>query len=462
MKDHSRQEGPPPARVTLGLVALGLASAAVYASFLREAAGLPSPPRLLLGAQPLLISFVLHFLVLFGLTLVAARLVWRAPRLRRGQVVLILGLAVTFRLLVVPSAPFLSSDIFRYVWDGRVQAAGINPYRYTPRDPALGALRDAEIWPRINRPWAPTVYPPGAEYLFLVLHAIGPRSLTGVKAAAAAADVGTIILLMLLLGRAGLPVGRAILYAWHPLPVFEFAGSGHVDALVVPVLLTAFSLARGRQIGAGIALGAATLLKVYPLAFLPVLWRRGDWRLPAAAAMVIVLGYLPVLEAGPSVLGFLPTFLVDPGEVFNPGLASVFLNWAGSFAAEPRRVITPLSALLVAAVGFGIWARRDRAMAAPALASDALWLGAAGLLLAATLHPWYLVWTIPLLCLRPRPAWIFLSGAVVLSYLAYLSPAPVVPTWVRAVEFVPWGLLLAGELARRFAARGPVPVPEAP
>ncbi|WP_287090190.1 hypothetical protein [Methylobacterium sp.] len=79
-----------------------------------------------------------------GIYLLAVRLVLR-ERLPPAALWTILGFAVMMRAALLPAPPFLSSDIYRYVWDGQVQAAGINPYRYIPADPALERLRDAAV-----------------------------------------------------------------------------------------------------------------------------------------------------------------------------------------------------------------------------------------------------------------------------------------------------------------------------
>ncbi len=104
-------------------------------------------------------------------------------RLPRADVWMILGLAVAMRAALLPAPPFLSSDIYRYVWDGQVQAAGINPYRYIPADPALEPLRDPAIYPLINRKdYAHTIYPPAAQAVFAAVGQVS-RSVTGMKLA---------------------------------------------------------------------------------------------------------------------------------------------------------------------------------------------------------------------------------------------------------------------------------------
>ena len=146
---------------------------------------------------------------------------------------LILGAALAMRIVVLLAPPFLSSDVYRYVWDGRVLAAGINPYRYIPTDPQLAPLRDAEIFPEINRGnYAPTIYPPAAEAIFFAATRFS-ESITAMKAAMVVFEAIATLLMLSLLAGAGLPATRIIIYAWHPLPLWEFAGSGHIDAAIV-------------------------------------------------------------------------------------------------------------------------------------------------------------------------------------------------------------------------------------
>ncbi|HEY1299752.1 MAG TPA: hypothetical protein VGF07_04605, partial [Stellaceae bacterium] len=104
----------------------------------------------------------------------AAAVTVRHTRPSRPMTAMVLGVAVLLRLGALSVPVFLSTDIYRYVWDGRVAAAGINPYRYVPDDPQLAALRDAAVYPHINRAnYAPTIYPPMAQILFLLADRLG-------------------------------------------------------------------------------------------------------------------------------------------------------------------------------------------------------------------------------------------------------------------------------------------------
>ena len=252
-----------------------------------------------------------HFVIGFGLVamyqallyLVAVWVVLNRP-VNRWTFVIILACAAACRLVCLFSPPFLSTDIFRYVWDGRVQAAGINPYRYIPADPHLAFLRDLDIYPHINRrSYAHTIYPPGAQMLFLLITRIG-ASVRWMKAGMVGLEALTIWALVKLLAAVGLRREQVLIYAWHPLLLWEVASSGHVDGAALPLIALALLFyVRHKPAATGFALAAATLVKLYPIALFPALYRRSDWRdwrMPAAVAGVVAAGYACYLERRPA------------------------------------------------------------------------------------------------------------------------------------------------------------------
>src|SRR4029078_3436561 len=169
------------------------------------------------------------------LTLAATRVAERTQTTRALWV--IFGIVIMLRVYVLLFDPLLSTDIFRYIWDGRVQAAGINPYRYLPAHDALAPLRDAAIFPRINRAdYAVTIYPPVAEFFFLVITRIG-ANVSVVRLALLCCEAVPVALIVLFLRRMQRPITRVVAYFWHPLPIWEIANNGHVDALAVALML---------------------------------------------------------------------------------------------------------------------------------------------------------------------------------------------------------------------------------
>src|SRR5437763_5505960 len=201
------------------------------------------------GRNPILV-YNGAFAVAFALYLAAGALVLRrvagpgAPD--RRLLGLILGLALLPRLILLASSPALSDDLYRYIWDGKVAAAGIDPYRYAPDAPELAGLR-GPLWEPVNQKAQRTPYPPAAELVFAATYRIAPDSVKAQQVVATVADLLAIGALLLLLGRLGLPRERVLLYAWSPTPALHFAHSAHNDALTIAPLLLALALANAER-----------------------------------------------------------------------------------------------------------------------------------------------------------------------------------------------------------------------
>ncbi len=427
------------AGVRCGIIALGLTSVAGYAVDLRPAVGLDVHG---------MTWYVLLFTGQFALYLAASWLVLGRAAGDRVVLVLVLAFGLVFRLSVVPTPVRLSSDPYRYLWDGRVQHAGVNPYRYAPAAPELAQLRDEAVHPHINRPTKRTVYPPGAQMLFALVTAVTPDSLVGWRLFLLGCEIVTGGLLLRLLRRMNRPPAAVVLYAWAPLVIYEGVQAAHVDlAFLPPLLLALLWRQEGRMAAAGLALGAAVSIKLYPAVLLVAWWRRGEWRLPAACLVAVGAGYLLYAwPVGLGVLGFLPEYF-SSGEDFNTGLRwflTAALAVGGSaLIDEVARGIAMLG-LAGLLVGVLVAIRRGlRESAEGVFAAGFAAVAAYLALVPSALHAWYVVWIVPFLTVRPAPAWLWFSGAVALSYLDYAwKPAPF-PVWARALEFLPlWALLV--------------------
>jgi hypothetical protein len=367
-----------------------------------------------------------------------AAAVWYVVRHGAGRwaLVLIVAVAVLARLIAVATPATLSTDSYRYVWDGRVQAAGVNPYRYLPANPALAPLRDEAIYPHINRvDTAPTIYPPVAQMIFFAVSRVS-ETITAMKAAMAAFDLLSIFAIIRLLAWLGLPRERALIYAWHPLPIWEFAGNGHVDAAAIAfTCLTLLFVIRGRQFLAGIALAAAVLVKPFPLAIAPALWRRWDWRMPVAFTVSAAIFYLPYLSVRGRVFGYLGGYGDEEGYGDGWGFFFVAALRGLGLPAPSGATFAFVVIVLLGAIAATVALRPS---SQPPQFAAAVVLASAFLLLLSPHFAWYFAWPLPILCVAVYPPLLYLTLMATILY------SPAVLLWQN---HFPVGLILYGGFA---------------
>jgi len=364
------------------------------------------------------------------------------------------------RLTLIWRAPDLSDDVYRYAWDGRVAQSGLSPYRYVPDDPALSGI-DPSLRSRVAHREIRTVYPPVAQAVFRIFG--GGGSVLFLKSALALADLSIVALL------AACPGGAfgAALYAFHPLPVTEAAGEGHVDSLGAALLLATVLYLSGRpslrrRTAAGLALALSILTKYVAAAAALPIFRRGRLVCIASTlALSSVLWFAASRQARPA--GGLDQFATrwDFNSVLYP--AAVRLMEATRLPetakdlwvdvkdrwGSPRwadRVFPyfysaffarALLALLLAATLVAILLRVQDLETATFASLAAL------LLFSPTLYPWYLIWILPFAAKRREPAFLFLSFCIPIAYaLAFPLPG-VTPAVILAVQYVPFAILLA-------------------
>ncbi len=365
--------------------------------------------------SPRLFVFVAIILLASGaLAVKAGRQTWS------WKTVLILAVAV--RLAVFWLQPGLSDDAYRYIWDGLVQAHGVNPYVHRPADDALAFLQDEPIFSRLNSTSYYSVYPPLSQLIFLA----GSQ----VYATNWVPSYYLIKLIILLIEIAGLfALSRltspsvGVLYAWNPIVVIEVAGQGHPDGVAAAlVLLCILAVRHRRPAWAGAALAGAALVKLYPLLLLPLLWRRaGRASLYASVGVILVLS-LPFVH--PSVPGHLIESLnlyVNLFE-FNAGPYYTIKEIARLVTGEDlSKFIGPALRYLLIPVLTGLFILSVRQRWG--LERSFLAFLSAFFLLSTTIHPWYLVPLLALISVENRYRWHWYALAAVScgTYLLYID-----------------------------------------
>ena len=391
-----------------------------------------------------------------------------AQSLSGSRPAIVLACGAALRLTLLFRAPDLSDDLRRYVWDGRVGAAGVSPYARAPADPALANLAP-DLLPGLPHADVRTVYPPVAQAAFRWAGTLG-AGVVPLKALFAAADL-SVVALIYALGGTGAGYAAA-LYAFHPLPIVESAGQGHLDSLGVALLLAVLVyLRRGRNGRAGVAFALAVLTKYVPAAATLPLWRRGRAAFAGAALAVGIPVVLAATRGGVTPAGGLNDYATR--WEFNAAAYPAFVN-ALAWGRVPERAKDAFL-LWKERLGHPNWTQSmfpfftagffARAFLAILLAGAliviarrvrdtemAVFASLAALLLASpTLHPWYLLWALPFAARLREPGFLYLSFAVPLAY-ALLYPAPwLPPPIVYALEYGPFAVLLVSGLRARGA-----------
>ena len=328
-------------------------------------------------------SFFIPLAVAGVAYLLAIRELFSTPEFPKRVIVFGLALSALWHFQFLRMPPGLDDDIHRYVWDGRVQRLGYNPYIVVPSDPALASLHTSETR-TLNNPEVPSPYPAGAQLFFRAVTAIH-ESIFALKVAFVVCDLAIVFVLLDVLRCTRQGAHWVLAYAWHPLLVIEVAGSGHVDIVGVLLLLVSVAaLARRWQAVAALTFGLAVAVKLLPIVLLPLYWRRVRMRDAALAAVVVGLLYAQFLNHGRIPIGSLGTYVQR--FRFNDPV----------FATLEQLMAPQVVAGLAVLVGFltAIWMRRKSAEGS----LDAFaWPMAASLLCAPVVYPWYLLWLLPVL-----------------------------------------------------------------
>ncbi len=378
-------------------------------------------------AVPALTGVTAFMIILLAATLYLGergQVSWNAP--------VILAVALLMRLLFLFDPPQLSDDLYRYLWDGAMSVSGLNPYYRAPAQcippPELAAVHAS-----INHPDIVTIYPPAAQTLFAAC-SLFTSDPTGFKALFVAIDMALCASLALAARRMAYEPWRITLYAWHPLPVIEIAGSGHVDgvgaALVIASLVMLMSGRKaharsdrgiGRFATGGALLAVAGLVKVFPLIALPSFFvltpRAGRIAFALSFLGMAALVTLPYHAGLPKLAGTMEAyarhwefagfafsalrFALGSGDFARALLALVFLATAALFALRLWRTIdaeTPVET------------------AGRAAMRSCYRLTLAFCLLTPTLQPWYAILLVAFFPFAAGPAGITLSWAVFLTY----------------------------------------------
>jgi alpha-1,6-mannosyltransferase len=370
-------------------------------------------------------SFIAWLVVAGVAYLLAIREFYSAPRFPRRVLVIGLMFAAAWHFLFLLKAPGPDDDIHRYLWDGRVQRLGYNPYVLVPNDPAVAGLHTAETR-SLNHPDLPSPYPPGAQLFFRAITSIH-ESVFALKVAFLICGWAIAVVLLVLVRRSGQGEHWVLVYAWNPLLAVEMAGNGHIDIVgVLFLLMSVAALWRRWRSMAAVAFALAVAVKFLPIVLVPLYWRRLRLRDALLAVLVFALLYWPFLNRGHVPTGSLGAYVQS-------------FRFNGPVFAELEGFLPPQAAAGLAILGgfvTAIWMKkRSEERSFDALA----WPMAATLLCAPVVYPWYLLWLLPFLrSLSTLPIIIWTVSIIPTYYVWHLRTMGrpwILPTWVMPLEY---------------------------
>lgn len=400
-----------------------------------------TPPQRLLGLGGILLlaltscsfkfnnrgepSYILWLTLAAIAYLLAIREFFSTPRFSKRVIVIGLMFAAIWHVLFLLRAPGADDDIHRYVWDGRVQRLGYNPYTLIPGDPALANLHTPETR-TLNHPDLPSLYPPGAQLFFRAVITIH-ESVLALKIAFVLCNSAIMFLLLDILRRTGRGEHWVLAFAWHPLLATEVAGSGHIDILgVLLLVLSVAALGRRWRAVAAVAFGLAVAVKFLPIVLLPLYWKRVRVRDAALGAVALGLLYVPFLNHGHIPFGSLNTYM-QSFRFNDPVFATIERMSSPRLAAVMAVLVGLLTAILMR--------RKSDQSSAGAFA----WPMAASLFCAPVIYPWYLLWLLPSLrSISTLPLIIWTLSVLPTYYVWHLRALGrpwLLPDWMLLLEY---------------------------
>jgi hypothetical protein len=348
------------------------------------------------------------------------------PRFPRRVVIIGLVLSALWRIEFLRLPAGADDDIHRYVWDGRLQRLGYNPYLVVPSDPAVKGLHTPETR-NLNNPDLPSPYPPAAQLFFRAITAI-QDSTAALKVAFVVCDFAIVLVLIDILRRNQRRTHLALAYAWNPLLAIEVAGSGHIDIVGALLLgVSAAALVRRWRTTAAVGLGLAIAVKFLPIVLLPLYWKRVRIRDATLAAAVVGLLYVPFLDHGRIPVGSLGTYV----QTF---------RFNGPLFATLAQVAPP-QFLIGMAVVVGLvtasWLRNAVHEFSPGVFA---WPMAATLVCAPVVFPWYLLWLLPFLTSTSTLLIMVWSVSIITTYVQWHlrtlgHPWGALPGWIMLLEY---------------------------
>ncbi len=365
-----------------------------------------------------------------------------------GDILFFIFLSILLRWLLVFAFPNLSDDIYRFLWDGYLINDGINPYLYTPTElleiPGQDLATYQELYPLLNSPDYYSIYPPVCQAIFASCTWVFKTNIYWamvlMKVMFVGAETLSIYFLMKLTRMAGFKLRKVLLYALNPLIIIELCGNLHFEALMILFLILAlWAFIRRRYKFFGIFMGLSVGAKLLPLMFLPFfLFRtRSHDLLRALSVMVLVLVVIFLPFIGWDLIYHLYDSINLYFQKFEFNASIYYIvRWIG-YEIKGYNVIQTMGPILYliafSVILFLMFTERRKTFRS--LLERMLLAFTAYLILATTVHPWYVAMPLVLSVFTHYRYPIFWSGLICCTYVNYAYDPYHENLWVVGIEY---------------------------
>jgi alpha-1,6-mannosyltransferase len=345
--------------------------------------------------------------------------------------------SICFRLVVLFSEPSLSDDFYRFIWDGRLLAAGLDPFAEVPSfymsiHPSIPGIDDA-LYNKLNSTETFTVYPPLAQFIFWLSAKLSPGSVYGsvmvMKVIVFAFEIATLAILYKLLLRFKQPSAAVLLYSLNPLVVLELAGNLHFEGIMIFFLLAAiWWLGRDKMKRSAFSYAVSICTKLIPLIFLPLLIRHLGWKKAFSYwAMVIaltILIFLPLLSMEMvnglcSSLGYYFQRFEFNASVYYLIREAGYLIAGFNIIQYAGPILALVAASLILYISFHNFQATITGTIDHSFFNQMLWCIFIYFLSVTILHPWYIITLLAISILTPYRFPLVWTGAIFLTYAGY-------------------------------------------
>jgi hypothetical protein len=386
---------------------------------------------------------IIHFTVIsifLSLIYLIKILLIRKSVLTNNQIISFIVAGILFRVILFPVGPIASDDVYRYLWDGKVQANGINPYSYSPNDQALKHLHSEILPSKINFPDMKTIYPPFSQWMFLLAYLIAKETLWGIKLLLLISEISTILLILLTLNNFRIDKKYSLVYALSPLPVLQFFIDAHVDGFGIALLaLFFYFFSKDKILYSYFALGLSIASKVVTILVYPFLLKgrsiRNFLSVLIVPTVTIALLYIPY-----SINGFpFESLFIFAQKWYSNGIVFTFFQKIFQDNLSARII-----SMFLFFVGF-VWLYFSEKN----FAEKVYLIFILFFIFSPVVHPWYITWIVLLTALNFNWSGIVFTSAISISNIYAMNYIIFkkwqMNEWLLLAEYLPVIILLLFE-----------------